>query len=159
MDVYSSICSLMTSTSVNYWGSVSEAALVDPVFCWPCQQTVPINSCQVTWKKNTTKQQGSFHNTFIFYFIAHQWPQGLMQTCCCAVITGSSLPPRCLRVCPGTRVPGCRGWCQRCVDWIPEILKPETSCRTCWKEHRSTRSSSFCFQNWGRISGSFRAQD
>lgn len=47
-------------------------------------------------------------------------------------IIGSSLPPRCLHACPGNRAPWCHGWCQRCVGWIHEILKPETSCRSCW---------------------------
>lgn len=48
-------------------------------------------------------------------------------------IRGSSLPPRCLHMCPGSRAPGCHGWCQWCVGWTPETLKPESSCRTCWE--------------------------
>lgn len=60
-------------------------------------------------------------------------------------ITGSSLPPQCLHVCPGNQAPGCRGWCQRCVGWIPEILKPETSCRSCWKKSQSHQKIKFLF--------------
>lgn len=60
-------------------------------------------------------------------------------------ITDSSLPPRCLHACPGNREPVCDRWCQRCFGWIPEILKPETSCRSCWKKTQNHWKMKFLF--------------
>lgn len=68
----------------------------------------------------------------VFLFTAHLSELLLLRGTWAEFVTGNSPPPRCLRVCPGSRAPGCRGWCQWCVGWIPEILTPETSCRTCW---------------------------
>lgn len=47
----------------------------------------------------------------LVFFIARPWsrPSGRVAQEACGQVTGSSLPPRCPRGCPGNPAPGCRG--------------------------------------------------